>query len=176
VKIGQDTRIEPGCSIFGQSRVGEGVHIKANTVIESSTIENDVQIGPFAHLRPGCHIGAGSRIGNYVEVKNSKLGLGVKADHLSYIGDADVGDGASFGCGAIVVNYDGVDKHRTFVGARAFIGCNVNLIAPIRIESDSFVAAGSTITKNIPRDALAVGREKQRTIKGWVSKNRRKKE
>lgn len=176
VAIGQDSRIEPGCSILGETRLGEGVQIKANSIIESSTIENDVQIGPFAHLRPNCHIGSGSRIGNYVEVKNSTLGRGVKADHLSYIGDADVGDEASFGCGSIVVNYDGVNKHRTFVGARAFIGCNVNLVAPIRIDSDTFVAAGSTITKDVPRDALVVAREKQRTVKGWVTKNRKVKE
>lgn len=176
VEIGQDSRVEPGCSILGETRLGEGVQIKANSIIESSTIENDVQIGPFAHLRPNCHIGSGTRIGNYVEVKNSTLGRGVKADHLSYIGDADVGDEASFGCGAIVVNYDGVNKHRTSIGARAFIGCNVNLVAPIRIDSDTFVAAGSTITKDVPRDALVVAREKQRTVEGWVTKHRKVRE
>ena len=119
---------------------------------------------------------AGTRIGNYVEEKKSTLGRGVMADHLSYFGDADVGDEASFGCGAIVVNYDGVNKLRTSIGARAFIGCNVNLVAPIRIDSDTFVAAGSTITKDVPRDALVVAREKQRTFEGWVTKHRKVRE
>src|SRR5262249_33647910 len=110
VQIGRDTVIEPGCVIQGPSRIGERCRIKAHTVVESSEVGDDVQIGPSAHLRPGSRLGAGVRIGNFVEVKNSQLGAGVKADHLSYIGDADVGAGASFGCGAIVVNYDGVDK------------------------------------------------------------------
>jgi bifunctional UDP-N-acetylglucosamine pyrophosphorylase/glucosamine-1-phosphate N-acetyltransferase len=100
----------------------------------------------------------------------------VKADHLSYIGDADVGDGASFGCGSIVVNYDGIAKHRTTVGARAFVGCNVNLIAPLNDEADAFVAAGSTITKDVPSDALAVARQRQRVVEGWVSRRRKREE
>ena len=100
------------------------------------------------------------------------LGDGVKADHLSYIGDADVGEGASFGCGSVVVNYDGIAKHRTRVGARAFIGCNANLVAPLEIAADSFVAAGSTITKDVPEGALAVARARQRNIEGWVDRAR----
>jgi bifunctional UDP-N-acetylglucosamine pyrophosphorylase/glucosamine-1-phosphate N-acetyltransferase len=107
-------------------------------------------------------------VGNYVEVKNSELGEGVKADHLAYIGDADVGAGASFGCGAIVVNYDGVAKHRTRVGERAFVGCNSNLIAPVVLDDDSYVAAGSTVTQDVPVEALAVGRARQRNVEGWV--------
>ena len=115
VQIGRDTVIEPGCVIQGPTRIGERCTIKAHTVIESSEVGDDVVLGPSAHLRPGSRLGAGVRIGNFVEVKNSQLGAGVKADHLSYIGDADVGAGASFGCGSVVVNYDGVDKHRTRV-------------------------------------------------------------
>jgi len=176
VEIGADTLIEPGCVIHGPTRIGESVHIKPHCTIEASWIGDDVALGPSAHIRPGCRIGDGSRIGNYVEVKNSVLGAGVKADHLSYIGDADVGDGASFGCGSIVVNYDGVAKHRTRVGARAFVGCNVNLVAPLTIEPDAFVAAGSTITKDVPSDALAVARERQRVVEGWVSRRRRREE
>jgi len=174
VEIGADTVIEPGCVIQGASRVGRGVHMKPGCMIESSRIGDDVEIGPNAHLRPSCDIGDRSRIGNFVEVKNSVLGPGVKADHLSYIGDADVGAGASFGCGSIVVNYDGQAKHRTTVGERAFIGCNVNLVAPLEVEADTFVAAGSTITSRVPGDALAVARARQRNVEGWVSRRRRR--
>jgi bifunctional UDP-N-acetylglucosamine pyrophosphorylase/glucosamine-1-phosphate N-acetyltransferase len=174
VEIGADTVIEPGCVIHGPTRIGERVHLKPHCTVEASRIGDDVAIGPCAHIRPDCEIGRGSRIGNFVEVKNSVLGEGVKADHLSYVGDADVGERASFGCGSIVVNYDGVAKHRTRVGARAFIGCNVNLVAPVTIEPDAFVAAGSTITKDVPREALAVARERQRNVEGWVARRRRR--
>jgi bifunctional UDP-N-acetylglucosamine pyrophosphorylase/glucosamine-1-phosphate N-acetyltransferase len=171
-EVGCDTTIEPGCVIQGTTRIGERAHLKSNCVIESSELGDDVVIGPSAHLRPGCRLGDGVRIGNFVEVKNSVLGEGAKADHLSYIGDADVGAGASFGCGSIVVNYDGLAKHRTRVGARAFIGCNVNLVAPVTVAADAFVAAGSTITKDVPPLALAVAREKQRNVEGWVERRR----
>ncbi len=171
-EIGQDTVIEPGCVIQGRTRIGRGAHVKAGCTIESSELGDEVVIGPNAHLRPNCRLGDRVRIGNFVEVKNSVLGDGVKADHLSYVGDADVGPGASFGCGSIVVNYDGVAKHRTQVGARAFIGCNVNLVAPVVVEDDAFVAAGSTITRDVPTDALAVARQRQRHVEGWVSRRR----
>lgn len=176
VEIGADTLIEPGCVIQGQSRIGARVHLKPHCTIESSQVGDDVEMGPSAHLRPGCEIGAGSRIGNFVELKNSVLGRGVKADHLSYIGDADVGDRASFGCGSVVVNYDGQAKHRTRVGARAFIGCNVNLIAPVEVEADSYVAAGSTITTRVPEGALAVARARQKNIEGWVDRRGRRRD
>jgi bifunctional UDP-N-acetylglucosamine pyrophosphorylase / glucosamine-1-phosphate N-acetyltransferase len=172
VEIGADTLIEPGCVIQGATRIGSGVHLKPGCMIESSRIGNDVEMGPNAHLRPNCVIGDGCRIGNFVEVKNSVFGPGVKADHLSYIGDADVGARASFGCGSVVVNYDGQKKHRTAVGERAFIGCNVNLVAPVTVEADAFVAAGSTITSNVPSGALGVARAKQRNVAGWVARMR----
>ena len=121
-------------------------------------------------MRPGTVLGRGSRLGNFVEVKNSILGEGVKVDHLSYVGDADVGDGASFGCGSIVVNYDGIAKHRTSVGAGAFIGCNANLVAPVVVAPNAFVAAGSTITSGVPAGALAVGRARQKNFEGWVER------
>ena len=174
VEIGADTLIEPGCVIQGASRIGSGAHLKPGCVIESSWIGDDVTLGPNAHIRPDCVIGDGSRIGNFVEVKNSVLGAGVKADHLSYIGDADVGAGASFGCGSIVVNYDGQKKHRTAVGERAFIGCNVNLVAPVAVEAGAFVAAGSTITTDVPGGALAVARARQRNVEGWVARRRKR--
>jgi bifunctional UDP-N-acetylglucosamine pyrophosphorylase/glucosamine-1-phosphate N-acetyltransferase len=176
VKIGIDTVIEPGCVISGATRIGEGVRLRPHCTIESSEIADRVTIGPSAHIRPGCLIGEGARIGNFVEVKNSVLGPGVKADHLSYIGDADVGAGASFGCGSIVVNYDGISKHRTRVGERAFVGCNVNLVAPVEVEADAFVAAGSTITKDVSEQALAVARARQRNIEGWVAKRNQKRD
>jgi bifunctional UDP-N-acetylglucosamine pyrophosphorylase / glucosamine-1-phosphate N-acetyltransferase len=170
VRIGRDSIIEPGVIISGNSTLGEGVHVKAGCVIEDSRLDDDVIMGPSAHLRPGSHLGAGVKIGNYVEVKNSTLGKGSKAAHLGYIGDADVGEGVNFSCGAIVVNYDGYKKTRSTIGDGAFIGCNANLVSPVEIAPRGFVAAGSTITKNVPEDSLAVAREKQRNIEGWVAR------
>ncbi len=174
VEIGADSLIEPGCVIQGESRLGEGVHLKPGCVIESSQVGDGAVLGPHAHLRPGNVLGRNVRIGNFVEVKNSVLGDGVKADHLAYIGDADVGEEASFGCGAIVVNYDWIAKHRTRVGARARIGCNVNLVAPVEVADDAAVAAGSTITKDVPEGALAVGRSREQShVEGWTARRRK---
>ena len=170
VEIGRDSIIEPGVVITGETRIGEGVHVKSGCVLEDSQLENDVVIGPSAHLRPGSHLGAGVKIGNYVEVKNSTLGAGSKAAHLGYIGDADVGEGVNFSCGAIIVNYDGYKKTRSTIGDGAFIGCNANIVSPVEVEPHGFVAAGSTITKNVPEDALAVARDRQRNIEGWVAR------
>ena len=170
VTIGRDTIIEPGVVITGDSRLGEGCHVKAGCVIEESRLADDVTIGPSAHLRPGSELGAGVKIGNYVEIKNSTLGPGSKAAHLGYIGDADVGAGVNFSCGAIVVNYDGYKKTRSTIGDDAFIGCNANLVSPVTVEPHGFVAAGSTITKDVPEDALAVARTKQRNVEGWVAR------
>lgn len=175
VEIGPDTVIEPGCVLTGPTRIGAGVHVKAHSVIESSVLADGVVIGPMAHLRPGTELGANARVGNFVEVKNSRLGAGAKADHLSYIGDADVGAGASFGCGTITVNYDGVQKHRTTVEDGAFVGCNANLIAPVTIGKDAYVAAGSTVTKDVPADALAVARERQRNVEAWRNRSGKRK-
>ena len=167
VEIGPDSRVEPGCVIRGRSRLGERVHVKAHSVIESSWIGDDVAIGPSAHIRPDCRLERRVRIGNFVEVKNSHLGEGVKADHLAYIGDADVGAGAAFGCGAITVNYDWQAKHRTVVGEGATIGCNANLVAPVTVAAGAAVAAGSTVTQDVPEGALGVARTRQRNIEGW---------
>jgi bifunctional UDP-N-acetylglucosamine pyrophosphorylase/glucosamine-1-phosphate N-acetyltransferase len=170
VRIGRDSIIEPGVVVSGASVLGEGVHIKAGCVIEDSRIDSNVTIGPSAHLRPGNTLGEGVKIGNFVELKNSTLGSGTKAAHLSYIGDADVGEGVNFSCGAIVVNYDGFKKTRSTIGDGAFVGCNANLVSPVEIGPHAFVAAGSTITKNVPEDALAVARDRQRNIEGWVAR------
>jgi bifunctional UDP-N-acetylglucosamine pyrophosphorylase/glucosamine-1-phosphate N-acetyltransferase len=167
VEIGRDTVVEPAVRITGATRIGARCHLKPHCVIEASEIGDGCELGPSAHLRPGTRLRNDVRIGNFVEVKNSDLGDGVKADHLSYIGDADVGPGASFGCGSITVNYDWERKHRTRVGARARIGCNANLIAPIEIEPGAFVAAGTTVTKTVPTDAIAVSTGRQRNLEGW---------
>lgn len=184
VEIGRDSVIEPGVSLRGRTRVGSGCRIAAGSVIDDSTLGDDVTIkpqcwleestvanecviGPSAHLRPGSVLGESVRIGNYVEIKNSSLGQGTKADHLSYIGDADVGAGVSFGCGTIVVNYDSETKHRTVVEDGAFIGCNSNLISPVRVEADAYIGAGSTITSDVPSGALGVARARQRNVEGW---------
>ncbi len=170
VRIGRDSILEPGVVITGGSVLGEGVRVKAGCVIESSRLGNDVEIGPSAHLRPGCDLAEGVKIGNFVEIKNSTLGAGTKAAHLAYLGDADVGAGVNFSCGAIVVNYDGYRKTRSEIGDGAFIGCNANLVSPIHIAPHAFVAAGSTITKDVPEEALAVARDRQRNIEGWVAR------
>lgn len=173
VSVGRDTRIEPGSVIQGQTRIGERCHVKPGCVIEESVLGDDVVVGPSAHLRPGSVLGDGVRIGNFVEVKNANLGAGVKADHLSYIGDADVGDGASFGCGSITVNYDWKNKHRTTVGAGAVVGCNVNLVAPVNVGRNASIAAGSTITKDVPEGSLALARARgQKHVDGWSRRKR----
>jgi len=187
VEIGRDTVLAAGVSLRGTTRVGSGCRIAEHSVIEDSVIGDDclvkphcaieeavleqaVVVGPSAHLRPGTQLGRGVRVGNFVEVKNSTLGEGTKADHLSYIGDADLGAGITIGCGAITVNYSGWEKSRTTVGDAAFVGCNSNLIAPVEIEAGAYVAAGSTITEGVPSGALGVARARQRNVLGWRSK------
>lgn len=170
VEIGPDTLIEPGCVIQGASVLGKDVHLKSQCVIESSRLDDGVVLGPMAHLRPNCHLMAGVKIGNFVEIKNSTLGEGSKSAHLSYIGDATVGRGVNFGCGTIVVNYDGVDKHRSTIEDGAFIGCNANIISPVTVGKNAFVAAGTNVSKDVPEDALAVARVRQSNLEGWVSK------
>ncbi|MCP4005631.1 MAG: bifunctional UDP-N-acetylglucosamine diphosphorylase/glucosamine-1-phosphate N-acetyltransferase GlmU [bacterium] len=184
VEIGPDTRIEPGVTLKSGTRIGSGCRIDSGAVIENTTIGDDcwikpqcwlegarlaarVVVGPSAHLRPDTDLADDVRVGNYVEIKNSRLGPGTKADHLSYLGDSDVGSGVTIGCGAITVNYDGTSKSRTVIGDRVFVGCNSNLIAPVEIESGAYIAAGSTINKEVPDGALAIARARQRNIEGW---------
>ncbi|MBW2295772.1 MAG: bifunctional UDP-N-acetylglucosamine diphosphorylase/glucosamine-1-phosphate N-acetyltransferase GlmU [Deltaproteobacteria bacterium] len=170
VVIGRDSLIEPGCVIQGASVLGEGVHLKSQCVIESSRLDDGVVLGPMAHLRPNCHLKAGVKIGNFVEIKNSTLGEGTKSAHLSYIGDATIGAEVNFGCGTIVVNYDGIEKHHTVVEDGAFIGCNANLLSPVKVGKNAFVAAGTSVSKDVPDNALAVARVRQNNIEDWVSK------
>lgn len=191
VKIGADTLILPNTIITGKTVIGKNCEIGANSHIEdctigdnvvldnvkavSSTIEDDVKIGPFSQLRPGCVIKKGVKIGDFVEIKNSNIGENTAVAHLTYLGDSDVGRGVNFGCGCVTANYDGVKKHRTEIGSHAFIGCNTNLIAPVKIGENAATGAGSTITKNVPENALAVERTDVKIYENWHGNFERKK-
>lgn len=186
VIIGQDTIIEPGCMIQGATEVGRGCRIGFNTKLTNCKIKDDVDIessvlvdsqvdsnthvGPFAYVRPNSHIGENVKIGDFVEIKNATIGNHTKVSHLTYIGDADVGENVNFGCGTVVVNYDGKQKHRSTIKDNAFIGCNTNLVSPVVVEEGAYTAAGSTITNNVPSGALGIGRARQENKEGWVAK------
>lgn len=168
-KIGQDVMIEPNVFFGPDVSVQDNVHIKANSHIEGAVVKEGAVIGPFARLRPGADIGEGTKIGNFVEVKNSVLHAGVKAGHLAYIGDAEIGAGTNYSCGAITANYDGKKKHKTKIGKDVMIGSDCVLVAPVEIGDEAYIAAGSTITRNVPEQALAVARAgKARIIENWV--------
>ncbi|GAB6440650.1 UDP-N-acetylglucosamine diphosphorylase/glucosamine-1-phosphate N-acetyltransferase [Bacillus cereus] len=191
VMIGNDTIIYPGTVIKGNTIIGSGVTIHSNSEIQNATIGNYsiirqsvihdsvvgqyVQIGPFAHIRPKTSIKNKAKVGNFVELKGTTFGEGSKANHLSYIGDSKVGDGVNIGCGTITVNYDGKNKFKTIIEDGSFIGCNANLMAPVIIGKNSIVAAGSTVTKDVPEDALTISRTKQENKEGYATKikNRR---
>ena len=187
VKIGAGTMILPGTIIKGKTEIGENCVIGPNSFVEdsrigdnvevnstqirSSVLEKDVKIGPWSQIRPGCLIHEGCKIGDYVEIKNSEVGARTAVAHLTYIGDADVGEAVNFGCGCCIANYDGQHKHRTKIGDHAFLGCNTNLVAPVELEDFAYTAAGTTVTRKVPEYALAVGRAKQENIEGWVKKH-----
>lgn len=166
VELGDNVVIEPNC-VIGNARIGKHSRIKANTVIDGAVIGEAVDVGPFARLRPGTVLDNGARIGNFVETKNAVLGKGSKANHLAYIGDADIGEDCNIGAGTITCNYDGVNKHKTVLGDNVFVGSNSTLVAPLTIENAGFVGAGSTVTKTVPTENLAVARGQQRNIAGW---------
>lgn len=186
VEIAPDTIIRPFTWLEGRTVIGGNCEIGPNTRLTNvqvgegtvlhftyahdCQIGNGVTAGPFVHLRPDTVLADKVKIGDFVEVKNSKVGMGTKLPHLSYIGDTDMGGGVNVGCGSIMVNYDGKKKHRTKVGDNVFIGCNSNLVAPVSLGDGCFIAAGSTVTKDVPADALAVGRSKQKNIEGWAAK------
>jgi acetyltransferase-like isoleucine patch superfamily enzyme len=189
VEVGADTIIEPYVQLLGKTRVGSGCRIRSFSVIENctvgdkvlvrqsciledSTIADGAELGPFVHLRPGCEIGENAHMGNFVEGKKVRMGKGAKANHLSYLGDAEVGEGANIGAGTITCNYDGVNKHRTEIGKRVFVGSDTTLVAPITLGDGSYIGAGSCITKDVPPDALAVGRGRQITKEGWAAARR----
>jgi bifunctional UDP-N-acetylglucosamine pyrophosphorylase / glucosamine-1-phosphate N-acetyltransferase len=173
-KIGEDCQIG-ACSIVRDSVLASGVEVAPFTSIADSRIETGARIGPFARLRGGSHVGANARIGNFVELKNTQFSAGAKANHLAYLGDAEVGPGSNIGAGTITCNYDGVSKHRTRIGSDAFIGSNSTLVAPIEIGDGSYIGAGSVITDPVPPDALALGRARQVLKEGWASKRKKKK-
>lgn len=190
VEVGLDTVIEPQTYLRGATRIGAGCVIGPGTeiinstvgdgsrvwfsVVEESHIGKNVQIGPYSHIRPNATLEEGVLVGNFAEVKNTVLGRGTKAHHHCYLGDATIGAGVNIGAGTVTVNYDGVRKHRTVIEDGAFIGCNANLIAPVTIGKEAYIAAGSTITDDVPPLSLAIARERQVVKEGWVAQRRQK--
>jgi bifunctional UDP-N-acetylglucosamine pyrophosphorylase/glucosamine-1-phosphate N-acetyltransferase len=168
-KIGAGVVVEPGC-IIKDSQVGEGVHLKGYSYLESAEVSKDAVIGPYARLRPGSEIGAESKIGNFVEIKKAKLSQGVKVSHLSYVGDAEVGAETNIGCGFITCNYDGENKHLTKIGEGCFIGSDTQMIAPIEIGDKCYVASGSTINQSMPDGSFGISRGRQTTKEGLAKR------
>ncbi|OPJ61086.1 bifunctional UDP-N-acetylglucosamine diphosphorylase/glucosamine-1-phosphate N-acetyltransferase GlmU [Clostridium oryzae] len=190
VKIDSNTIIYPGNVLQGNTEIKEGTILYPNSRIENSIIGENVTVqcsvildstigknstvGPYAYIRPQSVIGERTRIGDFVEIKKSVIGNGTKVSHLTYIGDAEVGQNCNFGCGTVVVNYDGKKKCKTIIGNNAFIGCNTNLVSPVEVKDNTYIAAGSTITEEVPEESLAIARARQVNIKGWVSKRKTK--
>lgn len=191
VEVGPDTILEPFVQLRGSTRVGSDCLIRSFTVIEDctlgdsveirqhcvlvqSTIENGAEIGPFARMRPGSQIGENVHIGNFVEMKKTRLGKGAKANHFAYLGDTEIGPRSNIGAGTIVCNYDGVSKHKTHIGEGVFVGSNSTLVAPVAIHDGAYIGAASCITRDVPADALAVGRARQVTKEGWAAARRRR--
>ena len=171
-RLSRDVAVEPHV-VFGPGvTVEEGAEIKAFSHLEGAHVRKDARIGPYARLRPGADIGEDAHIGNFVEVKKTRVGRGAKANHLAYIGDATVGAGVNIGAGAVTCNYDGVNKHQTLIGDKAFIGTNASLVAPVRVGEGAYVATGSVITEDVPDDALALARSRQVVKEGWAKRRR----
>jgi len=193
VEVAADTVIEPFVQLLGATKIGTDCLIRSYTVVENCTlgdnvllrqsciladsaVANGAKIGPFAHIRPGSEIGEDAHVGNFVETKKAKLGKGAKANHLTYLGDAEVGAGSNIGAGVITCNYDGVHKHRTQIGKGAFVGSDSTLVAPVTVGDGAYIGAGSCITKDVPAGALAVGRARQANLEGWVEAHRSRQE
>jgi bifunctional UDP-N-acetylglucosamine pyrophosphorylase/glucosamine-1-phosphate N-acetyltransferase len=189
VKVGADSIIEPFVQLLGDTHIGEDCRIRSYSVIENATLENHVLVrqgciiseshvqagallGPYAHLRTGSEIGEEAHVGNFVETKKVRMGKGSKANHLSYLGDAEIGKGVNVGAGVITCNYDGVNKHRTLIEDSVFVGSDTTLVAPLVLGKGAYVAAGSCITEDVPADALALGRARQTTKTGWAKSRR----
>jgi len=170
-RIGANCRIR-SFSIIENCTVGDGVLIRNHCVLEGSSIADRAEIGPYTHLRPGCEIGEGAHMGNFVEGKKARLGKGAKANHLTYLGDAEIGEGSNIGAGTITCNYDGVSKHVTRIGKRVFVGSDTSLVAPVTVGDGAYIGAGSCITKDVPADALAVARGRQVTKESWAAARR----
>ena len=170
-KIGADCRVR-SYSVIGNSVLGDGVTVKPGTIMEDSRVGAGAVLGPYTHMRPGSEVGEGAHLGNFVETKKIKLGKGSKANHLSYLGDSEIGEGVNIGAGTITCNYDGVNKHKTVIENGAFIGSDSTLVAPVRIGRGAYVAAASCITEDVPADALALGRARQTVKEGWARAKR----
>lgn len=173
VILGDHVTIEPNCFIKN-ARIGNHVVIKANSVLEDVVIADHCDVGPFARLRPGTQLKDGAKIGNFVETKKAVIGKGSKVNHLSYVGDADIGEDSNIGAGTITCNYDGVNKHQTTIGDHVFIGSNTALVAPVTVEDGATVGAGSVVTSSVKKNQLAVARGKQRNIDGWQRPTKKK--
>jgi len=193
VEIGEDTVIEPFVQILGNSRIGSDCRIRSYSVIRNSQIEDRVLVrpgcmledahvkagallGPYSNLRPGSEIGEGAHVGNFVETKKTRLGKGSKANHLTYLGDAEIGEGVNIGAGTITCNYDGVHKHKTVIEDEVFVGSDSTLVAPVKLGKGSYVAAASCVTDDVPADSLALGRARQINKEGWVKQRREAKQ
>jgi bifunctional UDP-N-acetylglucosamine pyrophosphorylase / glucosamine-1-phosphate N-acetyltransferase len=189
VEVGPDTVIEPFVQILGRTRIGGDCRIRSYSVIQNSEIgdrvtvrpgsildearvASDAVIGPYSHLRPGSEIGEGAHVGNFVETKKIKLGKKSKANHLTYLGDAEIGDGVNIGAGTITCNYDGMNKHKTEIGDGVFVGSDSTLVAPVKIGKGAYIGAASCITEDVPEDSLALGRARQITKDGWAKSKR----
>lgn len=188
VEIGNDTVIEPNVTIKSGTKIGSGCVIGSGSMLQDAVIDDNVDIlssviinshvgsgthvGPFAYIRPNCTVGTDVKVGDFVELKNSSIGNGTKISHLTYIGDSDVGKGVNFGCGTVTVNYDGKKKYRTIIGDNCFIGCNTNLVSPVNVGDGAYIAAGSTITDDIPKDNLSIARARQVNKEGWKDKRK----
>jgi bifunctional UDP-N-acetylglucosamine pyrophosphorylase/glucosamine-1-phosphate N-acetyltransferase len=187
--VGPDTIIEPFVQLLGGTRIGSDCRIRSYSVIQNSEIGDQVLvrpgsvldearvgsgaiIGPYSHLRPGSEIGEGAHVGNFVETKKIKLGKGSKANHLTYLGDAEIGAGVNVGAGTITCNYDGVHKHKTEIGDNVFVGSDSTLVAPVKIGKGAYIGAASCITEDVPEDSLALGRARQTTKEGWAKSKR----
>ncbi|MDA8194408.1 MAG: bifunctional UDP-N-acetylglucosamine diphosphorylase/glucosamine-1-phosphate N-acetyltransferase GlmU [Thermaerobacter sp.] len=166
-KVGRDCELGPMTTITA-SRLADGV-VVTRSVVEQSVLASKARVGPFSHLRAGTSLDRDVKIGNFVELKNTRVGIGTKAGHHAYLGDATIGGRVNIGAGTIIVNYDGIAKNPTFIGDEAFVGCNVNLVAPVEIGPGAYVAAGSTVTQNVPGEALAIARARQENKTGWVT-------
>jgi len=189
VEIGADTVIEPFVQLIGKTKIGtdcrirsysvitnceigDNVLIKPGCILQDSIVRNGAQLGPYSHLRPGSDIGEGAHLGNFVETKKTRLGKGSKANHLSYLGDAEIGEAVNVGAGTITCNYDGVNKHQTVVEDGVFIGSDTTLVAPVRVARGAYIGAASCITDDVPEDALAIGRARQIVKEGWAKAQR----
>ncbi len=191
VTVGKGTLLLPGTILRGKTVVGENCTIGPNVMLTDTMVEDEVtinsaqveesvirkgcEIGPYTHIRPHCDVGEGSKIGAFVQLKNCNLGKGTKMAHLTYVGDADVGERVNFGCGTVTCNYDGNAKFRTTIGNDCFVGCNTNLVAPVTLADGVYTAAGSTVTHDVEADALVIARARQSVKPGWAAEHRKKK-